>query len=874
MNEEISLKIQAVLDQANAAQGLTDLKKSMRELQGLAIEYADTNTEAFNKVTAAAGQIRDKIADVKQSVSAVSGKPIENLAGSFNLVRQSMTGLDFGQVATGIKLFTENLKNLKPAELTQGFKDVGKAVMDFGKVLLTNPIFLIASVIALVIAKFDELKAAGGIIGKVFTAIGDTIKTVIDALTWFTDLIGLTNVAAQKKTEQTLKSLEKEKAAVQQRYDLESKLATDMGLSATTAEYKKLQAVEDVAKRQVAIYEELKRVNGELTEKQIEDYKKAQEEFQKAQEDNLEFFVRIGSKITEASRTTQFAIRQQQIDAMAEGGAKIAAQEKLTQDRGTIELKKSLEERKADINAYYDNLDAHNQKAGLTFNYDAQRRKEIEKAETDFKLQQTTQRAISAKKERDYSLNLQSSLLGDKAKLLQTYLTYELNNTKNSEKQKLAFQLDTITKQADLSKQQFEIELQKANGNRGKQKALTDQQLADQKIFEENKYNLQKSYSDKLEKLQRQREIDRLDLNIKAAQYEKEFAVTFEKQLDANLVLLRASLDKELLEYKNDYEDKIKVVGLSEAEMQKIKDDYANKVSLAKQAENTRALKLENEFRNQEKQRIAQNELQIAQIELDNKKRTGKLKLAEELKLNRQLSTIKKQILNQQLEDELAAVEKNSIEAARIKEKYAKLSAQVEIDANRTALQANLDSVNQKLNVASYAADTLTALNDLITQNEMQSLKKGEKVSVEMQKRQFNRQKALGIVSAIINTAQGITAALTQAPPYSFIMAALTGVMGAIQIATIASKKFNPESGSDSASGSAPSVPTITAPSISNAPALSSIKSGQFFSAGTARANKVSPVNANNRVYVVESDITNTQNRVAVTQQRSVLSRP
>lgn len=50
------------------------------------------------------------------------------------------------------------------------------------------------------------------------------------------------------------------------------------------------------------------------------------------------------------------------------------------------------------------------------------------------------------------------------------------------------------------------------------------------------------------------------------------------------------------------------------------------------------------------------------------------------------------------------------------------------------------------------------------------------------------RDKAAAIFGAIINVAQGITASLSQVPPYSFIMAALTGVLGAVQIAAIASQ--------------------------------------------------------------------------------------
>ena len=48
------------------------------------------------------------------------------------------------------------------------------------------------------------------------------------------------------------------------------------------------------------------------------------------------------------------------------------------------------------------------------------------------------------------------------------------------------------------------------------------------------------------------------------------------------------------------------------------------------------------------------------------------------------------------------------------------------------------------------------------------------------------RQKEISLIQAIINVAQGITAALSMAPPASYIMAALTGILGAIQIGFIA----------------------------------------------------------------------------------------
>lgn len=51
---------------------------------------------------------------------------------------------------------------------------------------------------------------------------------------------------------------------------------------------------------------------------------------------------------------------------------------------------------------------------------------------------------------------------------------------------------------------------------------------------------------------------------------------------------------------------------------------------------------------------------------------------------------------------------------------------------------------------------------------------------------QAKRKKKMAYIDALINVAQGVTAALSQAPPASYIMAAITAVAGAAEIATIA----------------------------------------------------------------------------------------
>lgn len=55
----------------------------------------------------------------------------------------------------------------------------------------------------------------------------------------------------------------------------------------------------------------------------------------------------------------------------------------------------------------------------------------------------------------------------------------------------------------------------------------------------------------------------------------------------------------------------------------------------------------------------------------------------------------------------------------------------------------------------------------------------------EMERKQAERAKAAAVFQAIINTASGVAAALTLAPPASFVMAGIVGALGAIQIAAI-----------------------------------------------------------------------------------------
>jgi len=105
-SDDLDIKIKTTVDNVNSASSLKDLKTSLKELQGLAIQVGDSNQEALNKINIAAGQAKDKIGDLRDGFNSLSGSPIENVASSFSSLKQKTLALDLD----GVKQQFGNLK--------------------------------------------------------------------------------------------------------------------------------------------------------------------------------------------------------------------------------------------------------------------------------------------------------------------------------------------------------------------------------------------------------------------------------------------------------------------------------------------------------------------------------------------------------------------------------------------------------------------------------------------------------------------------------------------------------------------------------------------------------------------------------------------
>jgi len=172
------------------------------------------------------------------------------------------------------------------------------------------------------------------------------------------------------------------------------------------------------------------------------------------------------------------------------------------------------------------------------------------------------------------------------------------------------------------------------------------------------------------------------------------------------------------------------------------------------------------------------------------------------------------------------------------------------------------------------------AASDQIAKIQEASNKAIDKSNRELAEKQFKRQKALNIVSAVINGAQSVLQAIAQfGPPPSplgIVGIAAAGIITAAQIAAISSQKFDGGSSGGPTSVSTPSIPDTT--TSSSSPVTSAASSGGFtgFNAGVtgaptgagATGTELNPQSPQ-RVYILESDITNTQRRVSTLESNA-----
>ena len=188
MNEvEIPLKIS----------GIGAIKAELRALKG---EIANaTDPESMAALAMKAGELSDKLKDANEAVATfATGSKFEGISNSFAGIKDSLLSMDFEEAAERAKVFASAMGKINPADISKAFGgltstigSIGKAFVSLGQTLILNPIYLIASVIAAIIAIVIVLMSKLGYLEQITEAAGIAFDAFIEILKEFGEAMGI-----------------------------------------------------------------------------------------------------------------------------------------------------------------------------------------------------------------------------------------------------------------------------------------------------------------------------------------------------------------------------------------------------------------------------------------------------------------------------------------------------------------------------------------------------------------------------------------------------------------------------------------------------------------------------------------------------------
>lgn len=905
--EEIQVKIDAAVNSAEAAKSLGQLKKSLLEIQTLQQELGETSGPQFDKLsqasTAASAKLaetRDRIGDIADKTRTLEGTPVERLTGSFGLLKESIMNLDFDKAKIGAEGLLNSFTPVVDGKLVSGFagikgvvsnlgegiKTLGSTFLSVGKALLTNPIFLLAAAITLIVIGIVKLLDSLGLLKPMLDAIKAAIGFVVDAFEALTDWLGLTTNAQEENAASAKKNGEEQRKQIdktstdQKNYAKLTEGMTNEEIAqfnkkagVRDAYYKnsfdiekaRLAAINETLANEINALNELEAAGGELTEEQVKELEERKADYEKNAAAIKQVEMEKQKAIIDINKQSSDTLRNLQIRNIADANERSKAQLKITKDEELrnidIQIKKAeglgqsttkLEQAKVEIEKYYNT-------EGLKIDKQVQEQK------------------VAKAKE---SSDRKAKILDEEFKALQTHNKALISETKENSIERLK-----VVEQSATREYAFELKILKTQLD---QKKIKKAQYDDEVKILTAEYNAEiAKLGEDFDKTQ----FENLK-SIKAAEKEflkkeaadGEFITT--EQLQKKIIVSRDALNTELADLEKNAQDK-EAFAIKAAEIrtkyeadanalvaifrQKDNEDLQAKNQLAiLELENKRNKELKDEVDTFEKKKTFITDLRDLQLK--------DLEANKNIALEDETLTANQKLLitEQYLADKLA-LEKAAADQTR------ELKFQELAEAGEYA-QKGLDAVGQ-ISDAAFAwkqrnlnKETAALMKGLKTGTAEYDKANAEKFKMEqaLAKKMFNTNKALQLSGAVIDGFKAITSSLSMSPiaigpipnPAGIASLVFAGITSAANIAKIAASKFQ--------EGTPPAL-TVPTPSEGGGGdgggggGASNFQPNQFFGIGQNVANGMPGGQKPIKVYVSEGDITGVQQRVSVIESRSIL---
>jgi hypothetical protein len=238
------------------ATGLKALKNELREVKNALADA--TNPDDIKNLSEAAAGLTDQISDLNDEIKSFQGSNFEQVSGQLGKIGDSIKNLDFEKSAQQANTLIALSQKMTFKEAISGVKNMGSTFINLGKALLTNPLFLIAAIIAGIVIAIYKFLDSLGLIKKAMEVVGAAIDYVIGLFKSLTDWLGISSYAAQDAAEATAKAYE-ESANRQAQSSKEAiagidnriRMAKLEGRDVTDLERQKRKELEDTAKAQM-----------------------------------------------------------------------------------------------------------------------------------------------------------------------------------------------------------------------------------------------------------------------------------------------------------------------------------------------------------------------------------------------------------------------------------------------------------------------------------------------------------------------------------------------------------------------------------------------------------------------------------------------
>jgi len=912
-------ELELTLKNADAVSSVKELNEAMEKLQDQALKF-DKGSDEFIKAATKAGELKKRMDDVNRSIDTVaSGGQLGQLTNSFEQLKMSAMTFDIEGITRNFALMRTQLVSSGAAALGlgQGLNVAAIAARGLAVALAATGITVIIAAIAILISQFDDLADAGGLIGTVFTAIGDSVEFLREKILGLLDDLGLIDLAAQQAAESEAQYFDDLAADLEANGDVydeytKKKLQLEIDFYKKTEEIRKNDELSEAQKQQ--------RIKS-LTERRARDVLRIEKE-------NAEKVAQAKYEAEKTGIENQIALNEKYIqdrlkvaDSEVERSLKMV--EKRFAEENAIELEK-LNNSKITQDQYNKWL-LKKQKEVLdeqTKIYEDRLSVEVESYENAKKAIEDNA-ALKKKLARDEVSDVKK-LLDEKEELerqaLRSQLKINIDFINQQEKKEIErinntysssiFSNEEAIKRRGIAEREFaaqrreietnyevekikieqKFEAERADKLKTSQKVLSEQLLD---IDRDKNVGLNKLDSERLDlQIQLQENITKItELGIKTREY-------FENE---SWNRLKGRIDRANQDFENAYL----------VERARIFQDYSDGLISSQEDLDNKLLLLDTQYVQDKlkKQKQFTDELMVfwkAQVEL------GVLSQAQfdamleasrnkELQLEIELAQKKKQIDDDVTQHKLSNIEKFNENFIAAQDKINAITAMVgqtaaQIGDIMTRVSNRRLQELEENNVAELAAVQARLDAGLITEEEAynQSLAINDdynRAKYEQEKKAFEQQKAIQIVNAIIQGIQSVQAAFSSGMAYPFIgpatgavFAGIAAAFSAAQVALIASEKFPSygaySGGAGTQLGSAPSTPSTSGISSAGGggaggpqvPASFFTNSGAIIG-GEAMLNPggiYQPPGSNStQVWVLESDITGSQNQVQVTEDRS-----